>query len=154
VLGTRTIVHCVHACFCAIFIFAMVAPYIADAAEHPPLADPVDAALDRCLSASTTKTTLDIRSCYQRAEHAYDGLLAKAYQNALHHVDPASQALIRASQESWLAYRRREIRAQRGPWINDRGTVVSIEVDEANLAAVHARLVDLYLFWPGFAGPG
>jgi len=39
VLGTRTIVQFVHACFCAIFISALVTPHIADAAEHPPLAD-------------------------------------------------------------------------------------------------------------------
>lgn len=151
-LGARTAASVSQVCFYAVLILAVIAPRNAIAGEHPPLADPVHTSLDRCLVAPKTKTTLDIRSCYQAAGRAYEALMAKEYQIVLHHVDPATQALVRASQESWLAYRKREVAAQQGPWIDARGTFVSIEVDETNVYAIHARVVELHLFWPGFGG--
>lgn len=147
VVRARTIASSL-AAFCACS-FALPA---ARAAEHPSLPDPVAAALDRCLAKPSTESTLDVRDCYRTAARGYETRIASTYASILKHVDPASQSLVRNSQQAWLAYRNRVLAVDRGSWTGDRGTIVGIEIDEANVSALRARLVELRVVWPGFAG--
>ncbi len=147
VVRTRTIASSL-VVFCACS-FALPA---ARAAEHPSLPDPVAAALDHCLAKPSTQSTLDIRDCYRSAARGYESRIASTYASISKHVDPASQSLVRRSQQAWLAYRSRVFAVDRGGWTGDRGTIVGIEIDQANVSALRARLVELRVVWPGFEG--
>jgi len=132
-------------------VLATVIPVCSSAAgDDLGLADPMNDALHNCLKAPRTKSTIDIRECYATAERAYEAHLTKTYAGVLKHVDPKSRALISASQEAWLAYRKRTFAAQLGPWSGSRGTYIGIATDEMDVAAVRQRLIELYMIWPGF----
>jgi len=134
------------------FVVAGFGPQRARADEHPPLADPVHARLDACLvHRQNGSTTLELRECYLTAERAYERRLAETFTGVLGHVDGRTRAEVRASQAAWIAYRKRVQMAQRAPWAERRGVLVSIDLDEANLAAVRARLLELRMIWPGFS---
>ena len=63
-------------------------------------------------------------------------------------LDPKSRELVRASQRRWVAFREAEHEAMRGPWRQDRGTIIRVLTVNADLLAIKERVQDLQLYGP------
>ncbi|HVC59079.1 MAG TPA: lysozyme inhibitor LprI family protein [Acetobacteraceae bacterium] len=111
-------------------------------------ADPIDAALQTCLASSRGETTAGMVDCTGAAIHAWDGRLSETYGHALAALDPESRALLQAAQQRWLAFRAAEHAAWAGPWQADRGSLIRVQIMNAELSAIKERVNELRLFLP------
>lgn len=105
--------------------------------------DPIDAKLDACLASEDGQTTQGMVECLDAAYRAWDGALNAAYQALSKALDPASFDLLKASQKKWLAFRDAEQAFMRGPWTEDRGTLIRVTLNQANVEMVRARVLQL-----------
>jgi uncharacterized protein YecT (DUF1311 family) len=128
-------------------------PHAAFAANDPLFQydDPIGKTLSACVGSPKNQTTIGLAQCYSDAYASYERLLNKVYPLVLQHLDPASRALVKQSQVRWLAWQKAELEAQRGSWTQQRGTIFEIEIPQARALAVRSRILELYLFWPGYA---
>jgi uncharacterized protein YecT (DUF1311 family) len=111
--------------------------------------DPIAKTLSVCLDTPKNQTTIGLSACYTAAYDSYQKLLDKVYPLVLQHLDPASRALVKQSQERWVAWQSAEWRALRGPWTDQQGTIFEIEIPSSRALAVRDRIIELYVFWPG-----
>jgi uncharacterized protein YecT (DUF1311 family) len=105
--------------------------------------DPIDKALRACLATEQAQSDLGIIDCTGTAITAWDARLNKNYQAAMASLDPQSQALLRASERKWVAWRAAEDAAQAGAWRNDRGSIISVEQMDDTLNAIKERAAEL-----------
>ena len=120
----------------------------------PIVDDAIASALDRCLKAPATISTLDIEACYETAGRSYDRALQRTYASVLKHLDAPSRRLVVRAQAAWTSARSAELATYRGPWTRDRGTIVGIEILQSRVRAVRERIVALDLYWPGYSAEG
>lgn len=120
----------------------------AASAASPALAasDPIDDALNSCLSSRAGQTTSGMLDCTRSAYAAYDRRLNAEYQRVMTQLDPRSQALLRASQRQWVAFRAAEHGAMNGPWSATRGSLVSLDIAAADVDAIKERIRELKLY--------
>ena len=100
--------------------------------------DPRDAALDDCPAKPKGSSTPGMVDCTGEAIRA-DERLNEVYQQVMAALDPKSRELLRASQRRWLAFREAEHDAMRGPWRQDRGTIIRVLMTNADLSAALAE---------------
>jgi uncharacterized protein YecT (DUF1311 family) len=106
--------------------------------------DPRDAALDACLAKPEGSSTPGMVDCTGEAIRAWDKRLNEVYQQVMAALDPKSRELLRAAQRRWLAFREAEHDAMRGPWRQDRGTIIRVLMANADLSAIKERVLQLY----------
>jgi uncharacterized protein YecT (DUF1311 family) len=110
--------------------------------------DPIDSALDTCLAADQGQTTAGMIACTSTAIKAWDARLNQTYQQDMAALDPKSRDLLRASERQWVAFRNAEHAAQAGPWRDDRGTDINLEVMGDELNAIKERAGELKTYLP------
>ena len=105
--------------------------------------DPIDAALNACLDSPTGYSTVGQTDCAAKAAIAWESELNKIYGKLMRQLDPASQTLLRTSQQQWLAFREAERKFQAGPWTRDKGTLMGVTIALENVEIVRSRVLTL-----------
>ena len=111
--------------------------------------DPIDAALDQCLSGDAANTDAGMLSCTETAYAAWDKRLNTAYQALMKQLDPASQNLLRDAQRSWVAYRDKDTAFSNGPWRANTGTDAQLSIASTQLDDLRARVHMLEVYGSG-----
>lgn len=131
-----------------LWIAAALALLASPACAQGQQADPIDTHFEACLASPAVQTTAGMIECTGAATRAWDTRLNETYQQALAALDPASRSLLRTAQRQWLAFRTAERAAQKGPWADDRGSMIRVQLVGANLAAIKARVQELRVYLP------
>jgi uncharacterized protein YecT (DUF1311 family) len=111
-----------------------------------PAPDPIDTHLNACLAEPAGQSTAGMVTCTSEALRAWDQRLNDVYQQTMKALDPKSRDLLRTAQRQWVAFRKAEGAAQRGPWTEDRGSIIRLQIMGKNLAALKARVSELQLY--------
>jgi uncharacterized protein YecT (DUF1311 family) len=110
--------------------------------------DPIDSALDSCLATDQGQTNAGMITCTSAAIKAWDAKLNQIYRQDMAALDPKSQALLRASERQWVAFRGAEHASQSGPWRADRGSDITVQILGDELDAIKERAGELKTYLP------
>lgn len=108
--------------------------------------DPIDAALDACLATDQGQTVTGSIKCTDTAADAWNAKLNNVYQDAMGHLDPKSQDLLRASERKWIAFQAAEGAALNGPWRAQTGSDVGQMIAANHLNAIKERAEELQVY--------
>jgi uncharacterized protein YecT (DUF1311 family) len=110
--------------------------------------DPIDTVLDTCISKPGGNSTAGMVECVGAAIDAWNRRLNETYQRVLTGLDARSQKLLSTSQRRWLAFREAEHATLEGPWRNGRGSLVRLQILNAELSAIKERVQELRVYGP------
>jgi uncharacterized protein YecT (DUF1311 family) len=129
-------------------IFTIVMVAFSPRLSHADNENPIDLALDRCLATDRGQTTAGMISCTATAIDAWDKKLNEVYQEDMSQLDPKSRELLRTSERLWVSFRDAELMAQAGPWKDNRGTDIHVELLSDDLSAIKERVGELQTYLP------
>lgn len=120
-----------------------VVPASAQPAVDAATVDPIDAELSRCLASKDGESTAGMLVCLDAAYAAWDKELNTTYQALFKSLDSKSRGLLKRAQRQWVAYRDAERKFWQAPWTADRGTLINVTLDQANVDLVKSRVLAL-----------
>lgn len=105
--------------------------------------DPIDVAMNKCLSGPSGSSTMGQLECAKRAYESWDKELNAVYQRLMKSLDPTSRELLKASQKCWLAFREAETKFQSGPWLQHQGSLGRVTVSLVDVDILRSRVLTL-----------
>ena len=127
----------------ASFLLFLVSLGVQSSIHAQEAKDPIEQTYDACLAGPAANNTAGQVGCATKAAAAWDQELNRVYQKLMKTLDPSSQALLRASQRQWLAFRDAEKKFQAGPWLQKQGTLAEVTANMANVDILKSRVLTL-----------
>lgn len=121
----------------------LVAASLSVHAQEEALPNPIDIALDSCLSIDTNQTTFGMVQCVMQAYDAWDAELNRQYKSLMAKLNTQEQSALREAQRKWIAYRDAELEFSGLMHTNLEGTLYKIFHAERVLALTKQRVLDL-----------
>lgn len=106
-------------------------------------ADPIAAALDRCLADPANSATAGQTSCESQATRRYDERMNAAYRALLSMLPPVPAQRLREAQRTWLIFRSADAKAQAALYATRRGTMYVPLQAHAETVTVRDRTLQL-----------
>lgn len=113
------------------------------ASAVPANADPIDAALQRCLDAPAAASTAGQTACEGAAARRYDQRMNVAYAALMRRLPPGAAARLRTAQRAWLAFRTADEAARSALYETRQGTMYVPMQAAASADIVRDRAVQL-----------
>jgi uncharacterized protein YecT (DUF1311 family) len=110
--------------------------------------DPIDTALDACLSAPAGETTQGMIACAGTAYQGWDDALNEVYDQLMDALDEEQQAALRDAQRKWIAFRDADKAFGASTMTADSGSMLRVSLNFAAVDTVKARVLTLrgYLY--------
>src|SRR5437868_13886605 len=105
--------------------------------------DPIDQALDGCLSKPAGESTQGMVECYGASYEAWDKQRNAVYGELLKSLEPAQKQALKAAQLQWIAFRDADdayLATLQGP---DSGSILRVSTNQAMADLVKARVLQL-----------
>ena len=120
-------------------------PALAEDARSPS-ADPIDVALDQCLSAPDGESTAGMIACLGTAYQSWDQELNAVYGELIALLEPDQKQALKSAQRQWIAFRDAEnafLASLQGP---DSGSALRVTANQVITDFIKTRVNELRVY--------